>query len=113
MPTATSYKVRFWLVSVNRFVELSPDGPVHGISITFDGSGATVSGLATSRPGHDGWYAFAVRAVNDGGASDGRGTTASRSRTGSARYAGASLRRDHQSGNGDAGLERRADRNVL
>ena len=69
VPTATSYDVRFWLVSVNGYVELSPDGPVHGISITFDGSGATVSGLATAKPGHDGWYAFAVRAVNDAGSS--------------------------------------------
>ena len=69
VPTATSYDVSFWLVSVNGFVELSPDGQVHGISITFDGSGATVSGLATSRPGHDGWYAFVIRAVNDAGSS--------------------------------------------
>ena len=69
VPTATSYDVSFWLVSVNGFVELSPDGPVHGISITFDGSSATVSGLATSKPGHDGWYAFSIRAVNDAGSS--------------------------------------------
>ena len=69
VPTATSYAVRFWLVSVNRYVELSPSGPVRGISITFNGSSAVISGLATSRPGHDGWYAFQVLAVNDAGSS--------------------------------------------
>ena len=45
VPTATSYNVRFWLVKVNGFVELSPGVPVHDISITFDDSSATVSGL--------------------------------------------------------------------
>lgn len=69
VPTATSYAVRFWLVSMNRYVELSPRGPVRGIRITFNGSSATISGLAPSRPGHDGWYAFQVRAVNDAGSS--------------------------------------------
>ena len=37
MPTATSYDVRFWLVAVNGFVQLSPGNAVHGISITFNG----------------------------------------------------------------------------
>ena len=68
-PTATSYDVRFWLVSVDRYVDLSPEQPVHGISIAFNGSSAVISGLATSQPGHDGWYAFQVRAVNDVGLS--------------------------------------------
>ena len=67
VPTATSYDVMFWLVAVNGFVQLSPDNAVHSISITFNGSGATVAGLSTT--GHDGWYAFVVRAVNDAGAS--------------------------------------------
>ena len=67
VPTATSYDVMFWLVAVNGFVQLSPDNAVHSISITFNGSSAAVTGLSTT--GHDGWYAFVVRAVNDAGAS--------------------------------------------
>ena len=66
---ATSYNVRVWQVPLNRYVELSPSGPVRGIGINFDGSSATVSGLPTTRPAHDGWYAFQVQAVNDVGAS--------------------------------------------
>ena len=68
VPTATSYEVRFWLATERHYVELSPDAAVHGISITFDGSSAAVSGLPTTD--HDGWYFFQVRAINDGGASD-------------------------------------------
>ena len=68
VPTATSYDVRFWLVKADGFVELSPDAPVHGISIAFNGSSAAISGLSTTE--HDGWYAFQVRAVNAGGASE-------------------------------------------
>ena len=67
VPPATSYDVMFWLVAVNGFVQLSPDNAVHGISITFNGSSATVTGLSTTE--HDGWYAFVVRAVNDAGTS--------------------------------------------
>ena len=64
VPTATSYVVEFW--RDNAYVQLSPDAAVHGISITIDGSSATVSGLPTA--GYD-WYFFRVRAVNAGGAS--------------------------------------------
>ena len=114
VPTATSYDVRFWLVSVNRYVELSPGGPVRGMSINFDESSAVISGLAASRPGHDGWYAFQgpgrqrcrlVRMVPQ--------QRRSCFGSGSARYPGAAFRRHHQPGNGGAGLERRADCNVV
>ena len=61
--TATSYDVRIW--QVNAYTELSADASVNGISITFNGSSATVSGLPTD---YD-WYYFQVSAVNDAGAS--------------------------------------------
>ncbi len=67
VPTATSYRVRFWLVPVSGFVELSPDHSVHGISITLNGSSATVTGLSTTT--HDGVYAFQIQAVNGDGES--------------------------------------------
>ena len=67
--TATSYSVRVWQVPLNRYVELSPSDQVRGISINYNGSGATISGLPTSQPGHDGWYAFQVRAINEAGSS--------------------------------------------
>lgn len=69
VPTATSYNVRVWQVALNRYVELSPSAPVRGIGIAYNGSGATISGLPKSRPEHDGWYAFQVRAVNAAGSS--------------------------------------------
>ncbi len=63
VPTATSYKVRFWLATEARYVELSPGHAVHGISIAFNGSSARVSGLPTTA--HDSSYYFEVRAFND------------------------------------------------
>ena len=63
VPTATSYVVRVW--QVDSYTELSADASVNGISITFNGSSATVSGLPTD---YD-WYYFQVSAVNDAGAS--------------------------------------------
>ena len=63
VPTAISYDVRFWQVDAH--TELSADASVNGISIAFNGSGATVSGLPTDYE----WYFFEVRAVNDAGAS--------------------------------------------
>ena len=63
VPTATSYDVRIW--QVDAYTELSADASVNGISITFNGSSATVSGLPTD---YD-WYYFQVSAVNDAGAS--------------------------------------------
>ena len=63
VPTATSYDVRFWQVDAH--TELSADASVNGISIAFNGSGATVRGLPTDYE----WYFFEVRAVNDAGAS--------------------------------------------
>ena len=64
VPTATSYVVRLW--QVDRYTELSADASVNGISITFNGSSATVSGLPTDYE----WYYFQVSAINDAGASD-------------------------------------------
>ena len=64
VPTAVSYDVMLW--QVDAYVQLSADAPVNGISITFDGSGATASGL----PADYEWYYFVVRAVNGAGASD-------------------------------------------
>ena len=61
--TATSYDVRIW--QVDAYTELSADASVNGISITFNGSSATVSGLPTD---YD-WYYFQVSAVNNAGAS--------------------------------------------
>ena len=55
--------MRVW--QVDRYTELSADVTVNGISITFNGSSATVSGLPTDYE----WYFFEVRAVNDAGAS--------------------------------------------
>ena len=64
VPTATSYIVAVWLD--DGWTELSADASVQGVSITVNGSGATVSGLPT---GYE-WYYFVVRAVNAGGTSD-------------------------------------------
>ena len=63
VPTATSYVVRVW--QVDRYTDLSADASVNGISITFNGSSATVSGLPTDYE----WYYFQVSAINDAGAS--------------------------------------------
>ena len=63
VPTATSYDVRIW--QVDAYTELSADASANGISITFNGSSATVSGLPTD---YD-WYYFQVSAVNDARAS--------------------------------------------
>ena len=63
VPSATSYAVRVW--QVDAWTELSADASVNGISITFNGSSATVSGLSTDYE----WYYFQVSAVNDAGAS--------------------------------------------
>lgn len=57
---ATSYIVRLWMV--DRYVTLSPAGPVNGISIALDGSSAAVSGLPT---GYDNYF-FVVGAVGGG-----------------------------------------------
>ena len=59
--TATSYKVHFRRDGA--YVELTPGAAVHGISITFDGSSATVSGLPTDYAN----YYFQVQAVNAAG----------------------------------------------
>ena len=64
VPSATSYTVRVW--QVDAWTELSADASVNGISITFNGSSATVSGLPTDYE----WYYFQVSAINDAGASD-------------------------------------------
>ena len=64
VPSATSYTVRVW--QVDAWTELSTDASVNGISITFNGSSATVSGLPTDYE----WYYFQVSAINDAGASD-------------------------------------------
>ena len=61
---ATSYRVRVW--QENAYTELSADGAVNDISISFDGSAATVSGLPT---GYTSYY-FQVQAVNAAGASE-------------------------------------------
>ncbi len=50
----------------NAYTELSADGAVNDISISFDGSAATVSGLPT---GYTSYY-FQVQAVNAAGASE-------------------------------------------
>ena len=63
VPTATSYVVRVW--QVDRYTQLSADEAVNGISITFDGSSATVSGLPTDYAS----YYFQVQAVNAAGRS--------------------------------------------
>ena len=63
VPSATSYAVRVW--QVDAYTELSADASVNGISITFNGSSATVSGLPTDYE----WYFFQVSAINDAGAS--------------------------------------------
>ena len=63
VPPATSYDVRYW--QVDAYTELSADAGVNGISIAFNGSGATMRGLPTDYE----WYYFEVRAVNDAGAS--------------------------------------------
>ena len=63
VPSATSYAVRVW--QVDAWTELSADASVNGISITFNGSSATVSGLPTDYE----WYYFQVSAINDAGAS--------------------------------------------
>ena len=64
VPTATSYIVSVWLD--DGWTDLSADASVQGVSIAFNGSGATVSGLPTDYE----WYYFVVRAVNAGGISD-------------------------------------------
>ena len=63
VPSATSYAVRVW--QVDAWTELSADASVNGISITFNGSSATVSGLPTDYE----WYYLQVSAINDAGAS--------------------------------------------
>ena len=111
---ATSYDVRVWQVPLKRYVQLSPGGPVRGISISFDGSSAAVGGLPTTRPAHDGWYAFQVRAVNDAGASGWSGNNhIPVSDPGSPAVPQVPSGDSRQPGNGVAGLERRGDRNVL
>ena len=64
VPTATSYIVTVWLD--DGWTDLSVDASVQGVSIAFNGSSATVSGLPTDYE----WYYFVVRAVNAGGISD-------------------------------------------
>ena len=62
-PNVESYEVRF--LRDNRFVQLSAEGLVNSISISFAGSSATVSGLP------DGYvrYIFLLRAHNAAGES--------------------------------------------
>ncbi|MCE2501347.1 MAG: fibronectin type III domain-containing protein [Dehalococcoidia bacterium] len=61
---AQTYQAVFWMV--DRWVFLSPDRAVNGVTIAFDGSSAEVSGLPTDYE----WYFFSVRAHNSAGASD-------------------------------------------
>ena len=66
VPGTQSYEVEFLdLGTANTRVLLSPDGQVNGISISFDGSSATVSNL----PADYSWYIFWVRARNSAGTS--------------------------------------------
>ena len=111
VPTATSYDVRVWQVDAH--TELSADASVNGISIAFNGSGATVSGLPTDYE----WYFFEVRAVNDAGASGWSPNNAievpNRRANPRAGSAGPTRRAVDRGGGGVAGLERRANGNLV
>ena len=59
---ATSYGIRFWDGDASGWLELSAGGDADGISLTFNGANAAVSGLPT----HYRNYFFSVRARNAG-----------------------------------------------
>ena len=63
---AQSYEIEFYLDVQRDWVLLSPNAPVGGVSVSFEGSSATVSNL----PADHHWYFFRVRARNSAGASD-------------------------------------------
>ena len=63
---AQSYEIEFYRDAQRAWALLSPDAPVGGVSVSFDGSSATASNL----PANHYWYFFRVRARNSAGASD-------------------------------------------
>lgn len=67
VPGAQSYEVEFLeFGATSGWLLLSPDAPVNGIALSFDGSSATVSNL----PVDYNWYIFTVRARNSAGVSE-------------------------------------------